>query len=228
MDVYSAAGIQQTATAASVVIYDGAETVQASVAATTLGPPASYTLPALTTSSRGLSERWLEVWSLTIGGTPYVFRQSGYLVRHAYYSVITDTDLLALHAELTDLLPSGTTDFSAYRERSRQKIERELLKKARRPHLIFDPWALLDADVYLSLFYIFHDWASSIGDGRYKELAAEYEGKFAEEMKSVRFHYDDAQSGTVDREQSEGAQPGLMLTAGPGRRRGLHYGRSVA
>ena len=220
MPVYSAAGVEQTATVATLTLTDGAETILSAVAATSLGPPAAYSLLAATSQARGLSERWLEVWSLTIGGVVYTFRRSGYLVRHAFHASITDTDLTALHADLLDLLPSGTTDLSAYRSRAAEKIERDLIKKGRRPHLIFDSWALLDAHVALTLHYIFRDFASSIGDGRYQTLAGEYLAQFGAEFDSCKFSYDASESGTPADSALEATAPMIVLTSGPTHRRG--------
>jgi hypothetical protein len=227
MPVYSAAGVEQTPSAATVRITDGAEVVIDTVAATSLGPPAAYSLLAATSQARGLSERWLEVWSLTIGGLPYTFRRSGYLVRHAFHPSITDTDLTALHADLLDLLPSGTTDMSAYRTRAAEKIERDLIKKGRRPHLIFDSWALLDAHVALSLHYVFRDFASSIGDGRYQTLATEYLAQFGAEFDSCKFSYDASESGTPADSALEATAPMIVLTSGPTHRRGAGGGYGI-
>lgn len=213
--VFSAAGAEQTATAATVTLQVENRTVLAATAATSLGPPASYSLLAATTTSEALSDRWLETWAMTIGGTPYTFRRAAYLVRHVFYPTITDTDLTDVHAELTELLDSDVDDYSRYREAAREKIERHLIKKGRRPELIFDNWALYDAHRALTLHLIFRDYASSIGDGRYTELAAEYLEEWKSEIESVRFRYDDQLSGTIDSGDKEGGEPSIILTSAP-------------
>lgn len=225
-DVYSAANAQQTATVATLTIKDGGETVIDAASATSLGPPASYSLLAATTTSRSLSDRWLEIWSMTISGSPYVFRRPAYLVRHAFFPTITDTDLTNRHAELDNLIGTNLDDFSTYREAAREKIERRLIKKGRRPHLIFDSWALFDLHLALTLHLIFRDWASSIGDGRYTQLTEEYRLEYEREWEALTFRFDDDEGGTIDHDVTESATPSLVLTAGPAVRRFHHHGYS--
>ena len=214
LTVTNDAGTQQTATAATLTVKLGEATLVDAVAATSLGPPASYTLPAATTTGYGPSMGWLEKWSVTIGGVVYPFSRSGYLVRRLWFPTITDGDLTVLHAELTDHIPAGTADYSGYRGRASDKIQRDLLKKGKRAWLIFDAWALTDAHVALSLHYIFFDWATEFGESRYKELAEHYAELYREEMGSVVFTYDSDEDDVINESERKGTGQPIVLTAG--------------
>lgn len=213
LDVYSAASAQQTASAATVTINLGTRTIVDAAAATALGPPATYTLTAATTEDEGLSDQYLEVWSVTIGSTVHTFRRPGYLVRHLFYPTITDTDLTDRDSDLLNIVRSTVTDLSQYREAARKKIERDLLKKGRRPWLIFDNYQLADAHIALSLAYFYRDNAIAIGDGRYDEEEEKRMAEYEKEMAGANFRYDTDETGDITDESMTAATSTLRLTS---------------
>ena len=216
LDVYNAASVQQTATAGTFTLKAGDKTLFDGVALSVFGPPAEYSLAAAATADEALTDRLLEVWSLTIDGTARTFQRPAMLVRRAFYPTITDQDLLALYPDLNDLRRDEDTSWESFRERARQKIERELLKRGRRPHLIFDAWALVDAHVELTLHYLY-SWAyKQLGGPRYKEAAAEHGENWKAEWSSVQFRYDEDETGTITTDDTIGGQSSIVLTAGPG------------
>ena len=226
-DAYSG-NTQQTATAATVSIVDGSRVVLAAVAAGSLGPPATYALLAAATSSESLSDRWLEVWTLTIGGSTYVLRRPAYLVRHVLYSTLVDQDLIDLYPELgtTELRGTTITSFAAYRQKALEYIERQLIKKGRRPELVFDAFALRDAEENLTLHWIFRDFANELGDGRWERLAAEHEAKWRAEYDAVQFRYDADQSGGIKTSGTETTSSTIYTTSGtPGGMRRTYSSR---
>jgi len=215
LDVYSAASAQQTCSAATVTIKLGSKVIVDGASATSLGPPAAYTLPAATTEDEGLSDQYLEVWTVTIGGEPHTFRRSGHLVRHAFHPTITDTDLTDRDSDLLNIVPASVTNLQQWREQARKKIERDLLRKGRRPWLIFDSYELVDAHIALSLSRFYRDQHIAIGDGRYKEAATEYLEEYNEAMASITFRYDDNETGDIDEEDRVSATSILRLTSSP-------------
>jgi len=204
-------GTVQTPSAATVQILDGATEILAATAA-------AATIP----DSIRLTDQWLEIWTLTIGGVAYTFRATGYLCRHAYHPTLTDSDLTTLHPDLTSQRPPGLTTYGGFIDEAQGWIERKLLQKGRRPELIFDAWALRDAHLYYSLTLIFRAFASSLGRGRYAEEATRYETMAHDELRAVKFRYDTAQTGTVDSPAQEAQSGPLVLTAAPRNR----WGRS--
>ena len=222
LDVYSAASVQQTCTAASVTVTLGSTVLVDSASATTLGPPASYTLPAATTEDEGLSDQYLEVWTVTISGAQHRFRRSGHLVRHAFHPTIIDSDLTDHDSDLLNITASGTSNLSQYRETARKRIERDLLRKGRRPWLIFDTYELVDSHISLALHLFYKDQHIAIGDGRYKEAADQYLADYTRFFSQINFRYDTDESGTVSEEQRVAGASVIRLHSGnrkPYRRR---------
>ena len=168
-------GTVQIPSAATVAIYDSSTVILAATAATTLGAggySCTYALSAATIpDSIRLTDQWLEVWVLTLGGVEYAFRVTGYLCRHAYHPTLTDADLTRLHPDLASQRPPGLTTYGGLIDEAQGWLERKLLQKGRRPELIFDAWALRDAHLYYTLNLIFRAFASSLGKGRYAEEA---------------------------------------------------------
>jgi len=226
-DVYSAASAQQTATVGTIQVLDGDESiVAAGTAMTTLGPAASYTLTSATLgATRPFSENVMAYATLTISGTAERFRRRGYIVRHAYYPSITDTDLTDEHTELSSILSAlDVTSYEKYRERANTAIQRRLLSMGRRPYLIFEPSTLVEPHLALTFHYIFKDFASVIGDGKYRDLRDFYWNPVNEtgvyetawRQAASGFQYDEDESGTMagTEEEAVPSQPVIMVTAG--------------
>jgi hypothetical protein len=140
---------------------------------------------------------------------------TGYLCRHAYHPTLTDADLIRLHPDLASQRPPGLTTYGGFLDEAEGWVQRKLLQKGRRPELIFDAWALRDAHLYYSLSLIFRAFASSLGRGRYAEEATRYEAMAMEELRSMKFRYDTAQTGTVDTPQQESQNTPILLTSAP-------------
>jgi hypothetical protein len=225
LDVYDdATEAQQTASAGTLTASVGGVAVLSAVNAT-LGPPASYALLAATTEASAIEASWLEVWSLTIGGIAYPLQRAGYLVRRAWHPTILDADLIDYHSDLATIRPPSISTFEPYRRKAGDWVQRKLLQTGKRPWLIFDPWQLTEVHAFKALSLIFRDFASSIGDGRYKELAAEYDGKADSAWSAVTFRYDAGHNGTIATSAQEGASSPIVLTAGPVNRQNWGRGR---
>lgn len=223
-EVYLADGTTYaTPTVGVYTLRDGGEVVLDAVSATTLGPPATYSLLAATTSSRGLSDRASERWELTISGAVHHFTRAVYIVRTAFHPMVTDTDWTDAHSDLADVRDPDQASFQTYREKANAKIERELRKKGRRPELVWDTDALFDAELALGLYYFFRDSKSSIGDGRYADLAAEYKAEFEREFSNVTFRYDEDESGSITSNTQQATTPPLIFSSGPGAGYGYSY-----
>lgn len=216
---------QSTATAGTLTVRQGSTTLLSAVSATVGGSStASYALLAATTSSLSLSDDWLEVWSLTISGAIETFTRSGYLVRRAWHPTITDADLIDAHSDLATLRPPTLTTYEPYRRRAGNWLQTKLIAKGRRPWLLFDAWALTDAHVCKTLALIFTDFHSALGDGRYKELAADYQAQAEAAFTAITFRYDTAETGTIDSEAQTGPVPPIFLTSGPVHRQDSRVG----
>jgi len=210
-DVYDAAGVQQTASAGTLTLYAGSKLILDGVAVTSPGAPTSHTLAAGLTTNEALSDSWLEMWTLTIGGTAYTFRRDAYLVRHVLYPTITDTDLLELHSDLAALRDADQSSYETQREAAWARVQHRLIVAGRRPELVLSSWALRELHRALTLEIIFADFASSTGDGRYRELAEHYRAAADVEFGRLPLRYDSDEGGTEDANDRAAARPVMFL-----------------
>lgn len=208
-------------TSATFTLKKGSQVIIDNVAATTIGGPstsATYDLNGTDTEKLSLGDDMLEIWVLngTYLGQPVKLtaRRSGHLVRTILYPMITDNDLVVRHQRLNDIRPPGLSDFSTYRDLAWEMINRDLIKKGRRPELILDSFSLVDMHVYKSLSLIFRDAITFVGDGRYSELAEMYERDYAIEWDKVEFHYDRNENDSIDQGE-EAASPSIWLSEPP-------------
>lgn len=205
----------QTATSGTVSVYAGSKAIVAG-AAVTVGPPASYTLAGAATADESLSEQWLEVWSLTIGGTAYTFQRPAYLVRRVLYPTLIDSDLVEYHSDLLSLLDPDDTNLQRYRDNAWHALQTQLIRQGRRPQLVMDAWQLRSLHAYRTLELFYRDAASSVGEGRYIELAREYGELAAEEWAALSFRYDADEDGYVsDQLDQTAAGSGVLYLSAP-------------
>lgn len=212
-DVRDEAGTAQTVTSGVITVTDGAETI-VDAATVTPGTGATYGLNATVTTSRAYSDQLLERWTLLIAGTSYEFTRPAYLVRSLFTPVLTPTDLLTEYSDLDEIRSPDLTSWEAKVTDARERIERELIKSGRRPDMIFDSWAFFDAHRHLVCHLIFKDAKSSIGDGRYAELADWHHAEFLREMGSVQFRYDTAKAGEITSTSTDSAVNTVILSSG--------------
>ena len=205
----------QTATSGTVSIYAGSRAIVEG-AAVSAGPPAAYTLAAAKTSDESLSERWLEKWTLTIGGTVFTFQRPAYLVRRVLYPTLIDADLVEYHSDLLSLLDPDDSNLQRYRDNAWHAIQTALIRQGRRPQLVLDAWQLRSLHAYRTLELFYRDAASSVGDGRYIELAREYGELAAEEWTALSFRYDADEDGFVsDALDQTSAGSGVVYLTAP-------------
>jgi hypothetical protein len=212
LPVRNDADAQQTASGGTLTLTVGGVTVLDAVVIAP-GPPASYALLAATTEDLSPSDEWVETWTLT--GVER-FTHTGFLVRKGYYSHVTDAALEQVHPELLQLLPPSETSAEKFRVQSSEWIQRQLLNKGSRPWLIWDEWALFDADQWYSLALWTNDLAFRTPNSQdLKERAKDYFDRAKAAFDGVSFRYDRDETGVIDADEVQTAAPGAMfLTAG--------------
>ena len=196
----------QTATSGTVSIYDGSAAIVEDQTVT-VGPPASHTLAGSATADRGLSERLLEVWTLTISGTVHTLTRPAYLMRRVLTPTLIDADLVEYHSDILSLLDPDETTLEKPRTAAWEFVQRKLIRNGRRPQLVIDSWQLRDLHAYRTLELFFRDAAASVGDGRYVELAREYAELTAAAWSEISFRYDADEDGYVG-DQLDETTPG--------------------
>ena len=158
----------------------------------------------------------LEIWTLTNAvGDVVTARRAGHLVRNILYPMVTDSDLIARHARIEDIRPPTLPDFSTYIQTAWEMLNRDLIKRGRRPELVLDSYALIDMHIFKTLELVFKDATTYVGDGRYHELMTFYAASYREEWDIVQFHYDRGQDGAIDDAQREAVAPSIWLGEPP-------------
>jgi hypothetical protein len=163
-----------------------------------------------------LGEGYVQQWKLTISGEEYIFRRMVSLVLRRLYPVIYDSDLTNVYSNLNDLRPSSLTSWQSYIDDAWFQIIRKIRGSgAGFEYLITSPSALFDVHRHLTLYLIFRDFHSSLGqsNGRYLDLATEHNRAFHQEWDSISWIYDASHNGTPDdpNKRTRG-EPSIFLT----------------
>jgi len=215
--VFDAAGALIAPDSGTVTVYDGSNTkVVDAAAVAVVADIATYTIAALDLpDTKQLEDGWRVEWSLVISGNPAViFVRAASLVRSNLFPTVVSADLEARHQNLSRLIATGN-DADDFITTAWEVIVRMLLKAGRMPYLVLSPWALHDALVFKSLELIFRDGHTAAGDGKYAELAEDYQNMFASEWASITFDYDFDRDGDADSTEQAGADS-ILFTGGPG------------
>jgi len=215
--VFDAAGALIAPDSGTVTVYDGSNTKVVDAAAVAIvADIATYTIAALDLpDTKSLGDGWRVEWSLVISGNPAViFVRAASLVRSNLFPTAVSADLEARHQNLSRLIATGN-DADDFITTAWEVLVRMLLKAGRMPYLVLSPWALHDALVFKSLELIFRDGHTAAGDGKYAELAEDYQNMFATEWASISFDYDYDRDGDADGTEQAGAES-VLYTGGPG------------
>lgn len=202
---------------ATVTLKQGSRVLVSNAPAVIGGPTysATYNLAAGVTADLSLSDTMLEIWTLTNATGSVTARRSGHLVRTILYPMVTDSDLIARHARIEDIRPPTVSNFTSYIDLAWEIINRDLLKKGRRPELVLDSYALIDMHIYKALELIFRDATTFVGDGRYADLAERYGLAYVDEWENVQFRYDRNTNDALEDGEREAASPSIWLGEPP-------------
>lgn len=203
----------------TVSIYNGSGTllVDPAPAVTITANIATYSLAAeLLPSSMSLEDNWLVVWSLVIAGSTHTFQRPAALVRRELHPVVTPADVSAIHQDASSLLASGQT-LANFIDEAWDVLQRRLLAAGRRPYLVISDFALFDVHRHLAAYLLFNDAASSVGDGRWSEIAEHHLDRYEQEWARLSLTYDMDEDGIVASDEQGIAGPTAVYLGGPGR-----------
>ena len=162
----------------------------------------SYThTPAQLSSTEELGEGYVQEWNLTISGEEYLFRRMAALVRRRLYPVVSDIDLTATYSDLDNLRPSSLTSYQQYIDDAWYQILRRIRNQGMGyEYLMMTAEAFFESHRHLSLYLIFRDFHSSLGqrNGSYLDLANEHYRLYRDEFDSINFVYDTDHDGEAD------------------------------
>ena len=163
-----------------------------------------------------LGEGWLEEWALTISSTVQTFRRPASMVKRALYPVVADVDLTAIYSDLADVRPSSMSSYQTYIDEAWIDIVNRIRAKGDFEYLIMDPQVLRSPHRDLTLYLIFRDFHSTIGEGRYLELAQEHREVFEARFREISYRYDHDHDGEADDPDKRRAlQPVVYLSRPP-------------
>jgi len=212
------AGTLTAPSSGTVTIYkgDGSVLVDASAVTITANIATFSVTAASLPDTLALEDNWLIVWSLVLAGDTHTFQRPAALVRRELHPVVVDSDLTAIHQDAASLLASGQT-LSDFIDQAWDMIQRRLLAAGRRPYLIISDFALFDAHRHLAAYLLFNDAASSVGDGKWADMAEHHLGRYDQEWSRLKLTYDVDEDGLVAPDEQGMAGPAAVYLGGPGR-----------
>jgi hypothetical protein len=166
-----------------------------------------------------LGEGYLQEWTVTIGSKSYIFRRMAAVVRRRLYPVVSDIDLFATYKQLSALMPSNITSYQDYIDEAWYTIMQRIRTEGGGiEYLVMSPEALRSSHLNLSLYYIFRDFHSSLGqsNGRYLDLATEHHAQYHNEWKLINWLYDNSHTGFADDPNRRTAKQPVIYLNKPG------------
>jgi len=199
---------------------DGTKLVDAA-AVTIVDNVASYTHSAASLpDTLQLGEGYIQEWSLYINELVYVFRRTCSVVRRRLYPVVYDGDLTSVYSDLASLRPSTLSSYQPYIDDAWFTIIRRLRTEGGGlEYLVISPESMFEAHRHLTLYLIWRDFHSSLGqsNGRYLDLSQEHYKLYQDEWKRINFIYDYDHDGKADEPDLRTAKQPVVYLSNPGR-----------
>jgi len=199
---------------------DGTKLVDAA-AVTIVDNVASYTHSAASLpDTLTLGEGYIQEWSLYINELVYVFRRTCSVVRRRLYPVVYDGDLTSVYSDLASLRPSTLSSYQPYIDDAWFTIIRRLRTEGGGlEYLVISPESMFEAHRHLTLYLIWRDFHSSLGqsNGRYLDLSQEHYKLYQDEWKRINFIYDYDHDGKADEPDMRTAKTPVVYLSNPGR-----------
>ena len=203
---------------------DGVGVVQEATASIDSDGTLIYTHPANHfPETISLGEGYIQTWDVVIATVDYSFRRSISVVLKRLYPTVSDTDLETEYSDLANLRPASLTSYQTYIDSSWY----EILRRIRRTgmgyeYLVLTPEAFHDALLHLSLYKIFRDFHSSLGqsgNARFFDLSQLHLTHYNAEYDAINFVYDESHEGRSDEPNKRTrGQPVIYTTmTGPNR-----------
>ena len=83
--------------------------------------------------------------------------------------------------------------------------------------MILSDFALFDCHRHLAAYLLFNDAASSVGDGKWADMAEHHLGRYEQEWARLKLTYDTDEDGLVAEDEQGIAGPSAVYLGGPGR-----------
>ena len=212
-------GAEVTPSTGTITVKDDAGTAVVDAQTVTVSSgTATYSIPgSVIPSSTALTDRWLVLWDLTIGGEARHYRNVAQIVLAPLSPVITRDDLIRRHCDLEHWSTPDQDNLQRYVDESWIEIESRLIEEGHRPGLILSPHAFRSCHMALALHFAMVDgWQSTDGGGKYQDLADEYRTQYENCWQRISFTVDRDEDNAVDPgEQGQPAASIVSLTEAP-------------
>lgn len=163
-----------------------------------------------TTSTLVYGDRYRITFSITLSDGREVKPENElYVVRQAFYPVVSSVDLYARSPGLdpSSASPhSSYTDFNNFLDEAWYTLMNRLISKGNRPHLILSNTALREAHILLTLGMIYEDFSTRL-NAEWGEKAIAYHKVYEIAWDSLVFRYEDEQKNT----RRKNASPTIWL-----------------
>ena len=213
-------GAAVTLTSGTLTVYrpSGEALVDAVAGSVGGGTFTSATIAAATTASESLGDRWLVRFDIVISGSTETFYTDAALVVARLRPPIGQTDLVARHSGVANLLKTGITSLQGMIEQAWYDV----LNRMYSDGVAFWRWrtaSALRGVLFARCFeLIFRDYSTLLDpDDRYSELADYYAGQYEHEYEGMRSRIDVSEDNTISAD-SKPASAVIMLSSGPRRR----------
>ncbi len=191
--------------------------VKDAVAATVAGGTVVGVIGAADTASKDLGRNWLIQYDVTISAKVYTFYNDGVLCAARLYPPIGQTDLIARHSDVVNLVSTAKSDLQDYVDTAWSDITNQMYSDAV-PFWKFRTPSALRGVMFAKCFeLIFRDYSTLFDSGdRYSELAERYAETYHAEFDQMRSRIDTGEDNTIDGD-SVPATATIYLSSGPRR-----------
>lgn len=198
-------GEPQTPTAATVEVRSPGDSVLLAATSTgvTFGAGFAQLEQAWSADTYPYDEFYRAEWTITYNSNTYQKRQYFDVVRRRFESGLTDTDLTDICPDLADQLPSGTTTFSKWRNRSWDRIRSMVRAHINKPVGAFAlPELLFEAHRMLTLADFHRSISRREGDVFWAQYES-YQDEFDAEIKAAlsRAPVDEDQNKSIEKDE---------------------------
>jgi len=192
--------VAPSSAAYAIIKPDGSELV--SGAGTIVSDVAGVTIAPATIAGEPYQMGYRIIWDLTIASEDHKFRNELGIVRYAPYCPVSDADLLARHSGLDRNLRAGVTSWQPHIDEAWYQLQRWLLQKGNRPHLIVQSSDIKDLATVWALVVIFKDLATlATTEDRNYRLRNEYMEELDKLKKEIQFSYSSTDNEIPERRQ---------------------------
>lgn len=169
-------------------------------AAATIGADgiATYTVPAavLDHNVYPRGEGWQEVWTLTLGGTPYTVDRPAAMALRPITPCLGVAELIAEYADIAG--QAGGIDLQTLIDKAWGKTVRRWIREGGLTYIVKDPYILQDAHRELALANVWMQLHAMRPAGAYVDLADRHRAQYEAEWGRINVLIDENQDGVAD------------------------------